>query len=111
MFQVGDLVEKFTGDYRAPGEVRAVFTVWDGGPVRYVVRHKAEGGGHFCYTSTARPICAKLLLRAGRKATRRLMRKGYDHDRAAAHADGADRRLCGGRLVVQGLTVNRVRAR
>jgi len=49
MFQVGDLVEKFTGDYRAPGEVRAVFTVWDGGPVRYVVRHKAEGGGHFCH--------------------------------------------------------------
>jgi hypothetical protein len=34
MFQVGDLVEKFTGDYRAPGEVRAVFTV---------------GGGHFCH--------------------------------------------------------------
>jgi hypothetical protein len=42
MFQVGDLVEKFTGDYRAPGEVRAVFMVWDGGPVRYVVRHKVE---------------------------------------------------------------------
>ena len=37
MFRVGDLVEKYTGDYQALGEVRAVFTVWDGGPTRYVV--------------------------------------------------------------------------
>jgi hypothetical protein len=46
-FTVGDRVEKFTGDYRAPGEVRSVFTIYDGGPIRYVVRHAAEGGGYF----------------------------------------------------------------
>jgi hypothetical protein len=72
MFQVGDLVEKFTGDYRAPGEVRAVFTVWDGGPVRYCTRPRAVATSA---TSTAKPICAKLPLHAGQKATRRLMRK------------------------------------
>jgi len=48
-YGVGDQVEKVTGDYRAKGEVRAIFTVYDGGPVRIVVRHKADGGGYFCH--------------------------------------------------------------
>ncbi len=47
-FKVGDLVEKHTGDYRAKGEVRGVFTM-SRGAVRYVVEHKAEGGGSFCH--------------------------------------------------------------
>jgi hypothetical protein len=53
MFKVGDQVEKWTGDYRTFGEVRAVFTVTDGGPVRYVVRHEAQGGGYFCHIYSA----------------------------------------------------------
>lgn len=48
-FVIGDEVEKMTGDYRATGEVRAVFTVFDDGPWRYVVRHEASGGGFFCH--------------------------------------------------------------
>lgn len=52
-FAVGELVEKFTGDYRVTGEVRAAFTIYDGGPVRYVVRHSAEGGGYFCHIYSA----------------------------------------------------------
>jgi hypothetical protein len=47
-FNMGDLVEKHTGDYRAQGEVRGVFTI-SNGAVRYVVEHKAEGGGSFCH--------------------------------------------------------------
>jgi hypothetical protein len=47
-FNIGDLVEKHTGDYRAKGEVRGVFTM-SNGAVRYVVEHKAEGGGSFCH--------------------------------------------------------------
>jgi hypothetical protein len=49
VFKLGDWVEKHTGDYRAFGEVRAVFTVTDDGPARYVVRHEAQGGGYFCH--------------------------------------------------------------
>lgn len=52
-FLVGEWVEKFTGDYRAHGEIRAVFTICDGGPIRYVVRHTAEGSGHFCHIYSA----------------------------------------------------------
>jgi len=52
-FVVGELVEKFTGDYRVTGEVRSVFTVHDGGPIRYVVRHSAKGGGYFCHIYSA----------------------------------------------------------
>lgn len=37
-FSVGDPVEKYTGDYQLPGEVRAVFTT-RAGKVRYVVEH------------------------------------------------------------------------
>lgn len=37
-FHVGDQVEKYTGDYQLPGEVRAVFTT-RAGRVRIVVEH------------------------------------------------------------------------
>jgi len=53
LFDVGEQVEKFTGDYQLPGEIRAVFSLWDGGPVRYVVKHEAKGGGFFCHIYTA----------------------------------------------------------
>ena len=48
-FDIGDQVLKHTGDYRIPGEIRSKFQLYDGGPVRYVVRHEAVGGGHFCH--------------------------------------------------------------
>lgn len=38
-FEIGDLVEKFTGDYQLTGTVRAVFTT-STGKVRYVVEHR-----------------------------------------------------------------------
>jgi hypothetical protein len=37
-FAIGDAVEKYTGDYQLPGEVRAVFTT-RAGKIRYVVEH------------------------------------------------------------------------
>jgi hypothetical protein len=37
-YEIGDKVEKFTGDYQLPGEVRAVFTT-RAGKLRYVVEH------------------------------------------------------------------------
>ncbi len=46
-FVVGELVEK-VGGYVIRGEVRAVFSMADG-QVRYVVEHRAEGGGSFCH--------------------------------------------------------------
>lgn len=46
--EVGEHVEKHTGDYRIKGEVRAIFTT-AAGSVRYVVEHKAEGGGSFLH--------------------------------------------------------------
>ena len=52
-FAIGDPVKKVTGDYRIKGEVRAVFTLIDGGPTRYVVRHRADGGGYFCHIYSA----------------------------------------------------------
>lgn len=38
-FTIGQCVEKYTGDYQLPGEVRAVFTT-KAGKVRYVVEHE-----------------------------------------------------------------------
>lgn len=38
IFSVGDRVEKWTGDYQLPGEVRAAFTT-RAGKIRYVVEH------------------------------------------------------------------------
>ena len=38
-FEIGQPVEKFTGDYQLVGEVRAVFTT-KRGAVRYVVEHE-----------------------------------------------------------------------
>ena len=51
-FQVGDKVTKVTGDYRISGEVRAIFTMANGA-TRYVVEHKAEGGGSFLHIYSA----------------------------------------------------------
>jgi hypothetical protein len=48
-FKIDDAVVKVTGDYHIRGVVRAVFTVHDDGPTRYVVRHEAQGGGYFCH--------------------------------------------------------------
>jgi hypothetical protein len=53
--RIGDQVEKHTGDYRIKGEIRAVFTM-SGGAVRYVVEHKAEGGGSFAHIYAASNI-------------------------------------------------------
>jgi hypothetical protein len=47
-FNVGDQVTKHTGDYQAHGEIRSVFTLHNGS-LRYVVEHKAEGGGSFSH--------------------------------------------------------------
>jgi hypothetical protein len=58
-FKVGDQVTKATGDYRAHGEVRSAFTMRNGA-IRYVVEHKAEGGGSFCHIYSA----ANLVLRS-----------------------------------------------
>lgn len=48
VYQVGDIVEKCTGDYRAKGQIRGMFAM-KSGQVRYVVEHQAEGGGSFCH--------------------------------------------------------------
>lgn len=51
-YTIGQQVEKHTGDYRAKGEVRGIFTMTSGA-VRYVVEHRAEGGGSFCHIYSA----------------------------------------------------------
>lgn len=60
VYEIGDRVEKFSGEYRAFGEVRARFTTKHGA-VRYVVEHEAEGGGSFCHIYSG----AQLRLRTG----------------------------------------------
>lgn len=47
-FSLFDLVEKYTGEYTAKGIVVARFTTMSNAE-RYVVEHKAEGGGSFCH--------------------------------------------------------------
>jgi hypothetical protein len=58
-FRIGERVEKHTGDYRVKGEVRGVFRAAPDSPTRYVVAHRAEGGGTFCHIyadANLRPI-------------------------------------------------------
>lgn len=47
-FSLLDEVEKFTGDYKAFGVIVSRFTLLNGAE-RYVVEHKAEGGGSFAH--------------------------------------------------------------
>jgi hypothetical protein len=48
-FEIGQLVEKWTGDYTGPGRVRGV-SVLENGKVRYLVGHRIEGGhGEFLH--------------------------------------------------------------
>lgn len=47
-FQIGEQVEKYSGDYRAKGEVRGIFAMKNDA-IRFVVEHEAEGGGSFCH--------------------------------------------------------------
>ena len=42
-YRVGQLVEKWTGQYGGPGRVRGIAQD-DGQPLRYVVGHRIEGG-------------------------------------------------------------------
>jgi hypothetical protein len=42
-FQIGQAVEKWTGNYGGPGIVRGIARD-EGQPLRYIVGHKIEGG-------------------------------------------------------------------
>lgn len=48
-YAVGTPVMKVTGDYQIEGEVAAFFYTPDTKRLRYVVSHKAEGGGRFLH--------------------------------------------------------------
>jgi hypothetical protein len=50
-FEIGEHVEKFGGDYHAKGVVISCFWIVPDSQTypRYVVRHRAEGGGYFCH--------------------------------------------------------------
>jgi hypothetical protein len=54
VFAIGEAVEKYTGDYQLPGEVRAVLTT-RAGKVRYVVEHY-PGLLHIYSGSNLRPF-------------------------------------------------------
>lgn len=54
VFAIGASVEKYTGDYQLPGEVRAVFTT-RAQKVRYVVEHH-PGFLHIYSASNLRPF-------------------------------------------------------
>lgn len=48
-FQIGQLVQKWTGDYTGPGRVRGISTL-ENGSIRYLVGHRIEGGtGEFLH--------------------------------------------------------------
>jgi hypothetical protein len=47
-YEIGDIVLKFTGDYKAVGEIRGRFKMKNGA-VRYVVEHRSTPEGSFCH--------------------------------------------------------------
>lgn len=49
LYEIDDYVEKVTGDYTAKGYIVAVFRTKWLRMLRYVVEHRAEGGGSFCH--------------------------------------------------------------
>ena len=51
-FNLGASVEKYSGDYSAFGVVVAQFEI-EPEKRRYVVKHRAEGGGSFCHIYSA----------------------------------------------------------
>jgi hypothetical protein len=51
-FNIGACVEKYSGDYSAFGVVVGRFEI-EPEKRRYVVKHKAEGGGAFCHIYSA----------------------------------------------------------
>lgn len=54
-FALGQHVVKITGDYRANGVVVGQFRM-TGGAQRFVVEHRAEGGGSFCHIYAAKNL-------------------------------------------------------
>ncbi len=66
-WQIGDQVEKFTGDYSAFGEVRGIFTLKNGA-VRYAVEHNAEGGGSFAHIYSAKNLRSRAADRTAPRA-------------------------------------------
>jgi hypothetical protein len=58
-FKIGELVEKWTGDYTGRGRVRGI-CVLENGKTRYLVGHRIEGGtGEFLHvyaSGNLRPV-------------------------------------------------------
>jgi hypothetical protein len=59
-FNIGDQVEKFSGDYTGYGEIRGMFYISDNGPVRYIVKFALDKGTgalcHICNPKTLRKV-------------------------------------------------------
>lgn len=55
---IGTVVRKVTGDYQVTGEIRAAFTNYEGGPLRYVVAIPALEGGVFTHNFNPEQLVA-----------------------------------------------------